>query len=159
MAWYWGSLDPKFADQLLKDEDEGKFLVRDSSSDFHIFSMTLKLEGQVHHVRIERSRDGFSFGRSEQISCDNIIQFIENLISTCQSGDFLFFLHRDPIHDGPVRLKLVPLSRFSLRSSLKNLCRFAILPSLVSRERICELPIPDDLKQYLGEPYKASETT
>lgn len=56
MGWYWGSISPEFAAKLLEHEREGSFLVRDSSSECYIFSMTFKLEGQVHHARIEHSK-------------------------------------------------------------------------------------------------------
>lgn len=55
MGWYWGSISPEFAAKLLEHEKEGSFLVRDSSSPCYIYSMTFKLEGQVHHARIEHS--------------------------------------------------------------------------------------------------------
>lgn len=56
MGWYWGSISPEFASKLLLDEQDGSFLVRDSSSECYIFSMTFKLEGQIHHARIEHNK-------------------------------------------------------------------------------------------------------
>lgn len=56
MGWYWGSISPEFASKLLENEQDGSFLVRDSSSECYIFSMTFRLEGQIHHARIEHSK-------------------------------------------------------------------------------------------------------
>lgn len=56
MGWYWGSISPGYASKLLENEQDGSFLVRDSSSECYIFSMTLKLDGQIHHTRIEHCK-------------------------------------------------------------------------------------------------------
>lgn len=56
MGWYWGSISPEYAAKLLEQEQDGSFLVRDSSSECYIFSMTFKLEGRVHHARIEHCK-------------------------------------------------------------------------------------------------------
>lgn len=72
MGWYWGSISPKFAAILLEHEKEGSFLVRDSSSECYIFSMTLKLEGQVHHSRIEHSKGKFSRSETASLEANNI---------------------------------------------------------------------------------------
>lgn len=56
MGWYWGSISPDYASKLLEDEQDGTFLVRDSSSECYIFSMTFKLDGQIHHARIEHCK-------------------------------------------------------------------------------------------------------
>jgi len=56
MGWYWGSISPEYASKLLENEQDGSFLVRDSSSECYIFSMTFKLEGEIHHTRIEHCK-------------------------------------------------------------------------------------------------------
>lgn len=56
MGWYWGSISPEYAAKLLENEEDGSFLVRDSSSECYIFSMTFKLAGQIHHSRIEHCK-------------------------------------------------------------------------------------------------------
>lgn len=157
MGWYWGSISPDYATRLLENEQDGSFLVRDSSSECYIFSMTFKLDGQVHHARIEHSKGHFSFGRSPKFFCTTIVDFIEQAIEFSHNGDLLFFLHRDPSMEGPVRFRMIPLSRLkvSMMTSLKHMCRFAILP-YVRRDRIYELSIPDCLREYLYEPFLTS---
>lgn len=52
-GWYWGPLSGDAAEQILSEEPDGSFLVRDSSDDHYIFSLSFKLNGGVRHVRIE----------------------------------------------------------------------------------------------------------
>lgn len=152
MGWYWGSISPEYASRLLENEQDGSFLIRDSSSECYIFSMTLKLDGEVHHARIEHSKGHFSFGRSRKFLCTTIVDFIEQAIEYSHNGNLLFFLHRDPALEGPVRFRMIPLSRMKGLSSLKHMCRFAILP-YVRKDKINDLSIPKCLRAYLNEPF------
>ena len=152
MGWYWGSISPEYASRLLENEQDGSFLIRDSSSDCYIFSMTFKLEGEIHHARIEHSKGHFTFGRSRKFFCTTIVDFIEQAIECSHNENLLFFLHRDPALEGPVRFRMKPLSRMKGLSSLKHMCRFAILP-YVRKDKINELSIPDCLRSYLNEPF------
>ena len=52
-GWYWGPLSGEAAENILSNEPDGSFLVRDSSDDHYIFSLSFKLNGGVRHVRIE----------------------------------------------------------------------------------------------------------
>ena len=52
-GWYWGPLSGEAAEKILSSEPDGSFLVRDSSDDHYIFSLSFKLNGGVRHVRIE----------------------------------------------------------------------------------------------------------
>lgn len=52
-GWYWGPLSGEAAEKILANEPDGSFLVRDSSDDHYIFSLSFKLNGGVRHVRIE----------------------------------------------------------------------------------------------------------
>lgn len=52
-GWYWGPLSGEAAEKILSGEPDGSFLVRDSSDDHYIFSLSFKLNGGVRHVRIE----------------------------------------------------------------------------------------------------------
>lgn len=55
-GWYWGPMSGDVAERLLSSEPNGSFLVRDSSDDHYIFSLTFKLNGKVRHVRIEHDQ-------------------------------------------------------------------------------------------------------
>lgn len=52
-GWYWGPISGEMAEKLLETEPDGSFIVRDSSDEHYIFSLTFKLNGLVRHVRIE----------------------------------------------------------------------------------------------------------
>lgn len=155
MGWYWGSISPNFASRLLENELDGTFLVRDSSSECYIFSMTFKLDGQIHHVRIDHCKGQFSFGRSPKFICRTIVDFIEQAIEYSHNGELLFFLHRDPALEGPVRFQMIPSSRLRSKYSLKHMSRSAILPYL-RRDLIHELPLPDCLRKFMQEPFQTN---
>lgn len=55
-GWYWGPISSEYAEKQLINEPNGSFLVRDSSDDHYIFSLTVKLSGCIRHVRIEHSQ-------------------------------------------------------------------------------------------------------
>lgn len=47
------------AEKILSNEPDGSFIVRDSSDDHYIFTLTFKLNG-LRHVRIEHDQGKFS---------------------------------------------------------------------------------------------------
>lgn len=55
-GWYWGPISGDSAEKLLENEPDGSFIVRDSSDEHYIFSLTFKLNGLVRHVRIEQDQ-------------------------------------------------------------------------------------------------------
>lgn len=113
----------------MSNEPDGSFIVRDSSDLNYIFSLTVKLNGCIRHVRIEQEQGTFSFGScAQQIKCSyksrTIKEFIENAVEHSRSGRYLFFLHRRPEH-GPMRVQLLnPVSRFKHIQSLQHMCRY-----------------------------------
>lgn len=55
-GWYWGPMSSEAAEKLLQNEKDGSFIVRDSSDDRYIFSLTFKLNACIRHVRIEHGQ-------------------------------------------------------------------------------------------------------
>lgn len=99
------------AERLLLHEPDGSFLLRDSSDEHHIFSLSFRLSGEVKHVRIEHHGGNFSFGFSNKFHSKTIIEFIENAVEHSRSGRYLFFLNLMPMI-GPMRVQLLyPVSR------------------------------------------------
>lgn len=134
-GWYWGPISSEGAEKILSNEPDGSFLVRDSSDDHYIFSLTFKLNGSVRHVRIDQDQGAFSFGSCAKFKSRTIMEFIENAVEHSRSGRYLFFLHRRPEH-GPLRVQLTkPVSRFKHVQSLQHLCRYV--------HNIFILPYPD----------------
>ncbi|XP_065220872.1 uncharacterized protein LOC135845925 [Planococcus citri] len=149
-GWYWGPMSSDAAEKLLLNEPDGSFIVRDSSDDRYIFSLTFKLNACIRHVRIEHGQGNFSFGSDTNFKSDTIVDFIENAVQHSRSGRYLFFIHRRP-GLGPMRvLLLYPVSRFKGHMpSLQHMCRFVILKS-VRRDLIPSLPLPKPLLDYLS---------
>lgn len=155
-GWYWGPLSGEAAEQILSNEPDGSFLVRDSSDDHYIFSLSFKLNGGVRHVRIEHDHGNFSFGSVARFKSQTMVEFIDKAIEHSRSGRFLFFLHRRPTH-GPTRVQLLhPVSRFRQVQSLQHLSRFVIL-KLIRRDQISMLPLPKRLREYLNTTHYYSE--
>ncbi|XP_063706882.1 uncharacterized protein LOC134835831 [Culicoides brevitarsis] len=157
-GWYWGPISSEAAEKILSTEPDGSFIVRDSSDDHYIFSLTFKLDGVVRHVRIEQDQGLFSFGLCAKFTSRTIMEFIENAVETSRSGRYLFFLHRRPEH-GPMRVQLThPVSRFKHIQSLQHMCRFVILKSLNGRKDLIQmLPLPRRILDYLSNKNPFSE--
>ncbi|KAH9417403.1 Socs7p, partial [Dermatophagoides pteronyssinus] len=141
-GWYWGPISGEMAEKLLESEPCGSFLVRDSSDEHYIFSLSFKLDEMVRHVRIEQEQGNFSFGSLKKFRSSTIVDFIESAMEHSRSGQFLFFL------------RLV--SRFKRVQSLQHICRFVIL-QFVRRDQIHQLSLPEYLRHYLDTPYYYSE--
>ncbi|XP_048525559.1 uncharacterized protein LOC109535893 isoform X3 [Dendroctonus ponderosae] len=155
-GWYWGPLSSEAAEKILSNEPDGSFIVRDSSDDHYIFSLTFKLNNSVRHVRIEHFQGNFSFGSCTKFKSQTIVEFIENAVEHSRSGRYLFFLHRRPVI-GPVRVQLLhPFSRFKQVQSLQHICRF-IIHKNVRRDLIPDLPLPRRMIDYLNTPHYYSE--
>ncbi|KAL1518002.1 hypothetical protein ABEB36_001692 [Hypothenemus hampei] len=155
-GWYWGPLSSEAAEKILSNEPDGSFIVRDSSDDHYIFSLTFKLNNSVRHVRIEHFQGNFSFGSCTKFKSQTIVEFIENAVEHSRSGRYLFFLHRRPVI-GPVRVQLLhPISRFKQVQSLQHMCRFVIHKN-VRRDLIEALPLPRRMIDYLNTPHYYSE--
>uniref|UniRef100_A0A8D8V5I8 Suppressor of cytokine signaling 7 n=2 Tax=Cacopsylla melanoneura TaxID=428564 RepID=A0A8D8V5I8_9HEMI len=157
-GWYWGPISSEAAEKILSTEPDGSFIVRDSSDDHYIFSLTFKLNACVRHVRIEHYQGNFSFGSCTKFKSHTIVDFIENAVEHSRSGRYLFFLHRRPIL-GPMRVQLLhPVSRFKQVQSLQHMCRFVIL-KIVRKDHINQLPLPDRLQAYLNTPHYYCESS
>ncbi|XP_059477446.1 uncharacterized protein LOC132197874 [Neocloeon triangulifer] len=151
-GWYWGPISGEAAEKVLSTEPDGSFIVRDSSDQHYIFSLSFRLNGNVRHVRIEHDQGNFSFGSCTKFKSHTIVDFIENAVEHSRSGRYLFFLHRRPVL-GPMRVQLLhPVSRFKQVSSLKHMCRFVIL-KMVRKDMIPELPLPRRVIEYLSTPH------
>ncbi|CAH0547277.1 unnamed protein product [Brassicogethes aeneus] len=155
-GWYWGPISSEAAEKILSNEPDGSFIVRDSSDDHYIFSLTFKLNNCVRHVRIEHDQGNFSFGSCTKFKSQTIVEFIENAVEHSRSGRYLFFLHRRPVI-GPVRVQLLhPVSRFKQIQSLQHMCRF-VIHKVVRRDLIPSLPLPRRIIDYLNTPHYYSE--
>ncbi|XP_060591812.1 uncharacterized protein LOC132746619 isoform X2 [Ruditapes philippinarum] len=151
-GWYWGPLSWEEAEHKLGKSPEGTFLVRDSSDEHYILSLSFKNQGRVHHTRIEHHKGHFSFwSQPDSHGKSTIKEFIEQCVENSRNGRFLYFIRPSGPGSPPMPIQLLnPVSRFKQMRSLQHMCRFRIL-QLARRDHIDHLPIPTRIKQYLKE--------
>lgn len=148
-GWYWGRMTGGEAERKLADQPDGAFLVRDSSDDCHLLSLSFRSYGRTLHTRIEHSNGFFSFyayPEAEQHS--SVGQLIEHLMDTSRAGIFCYSRSRSPGSlSYPVRLTKA-VSRFSEVLPLQYMCRF-VIRQYVRMDHIRALPLPESLKSFI----------
>ncbi|XP_053970471.1 phosphatidylinositol 3-kinase regulatory subunit alpha isoform X1 [Hylaeus volcanicus] len=150
-GWYWGPISGNEADSKLISEPDGAFLVRDSSDDRYVLTLSFKSSGKVLHARMEHSGGLFSLcNQSESEGFSSVADLIDYSMNFSQSGVFCYSRPKYPGHPAfPVRLTK-PVSRFMQVRSLQYLCRFVIRQNM-RLDNIHKLPIPKAIKSYIEE--------
>ncbi|XP_038049699.1 uncharacterized protein LOC119723209 [Patiria miniata] len=151
-GWYWGPMSWDDAESRLENMPDGSFLVRDSSDDRHLLSLSFRAQGSTHHTRVEHHNGKFSFW-SQPCShgSASIVEFVEEAMRHSHSGRVLYFLRpRMPGYPPAAVQLLYPISRFQKSRSLQHMCRFVIRKH-VRLDHIDNLPLPRRLKDYLKE--------
>lgn len=150
-GWYWGPITRWEAEEKLTNLLDGSFLVRDSSDDRYLLSLSFRSQGKTLHTRIEHSNGSFSFYEQPDIEGHtSIVDLIDNSIKDSENGAFCYSRSRLPgSATYPVRLTN-PVSRFMQVRSLQYLCRF-VIRQYTRIDLIQKLPLPNKMKDYLQE--------
>lgn len=147
-CWYWGPLSRQEAEQKLCNQPDGSFLIRDSSSDIYLFSISFRSIGRTLHTHIEHVAGNYSLFNQHGFS--TIAELINHAINTSQNSVYCYTKPRDNITPPfPVRLTR-PVSRFTQVRSLQYLCRF-VIRQFTNINSISSLPIPASLQNYLKQ--------
>ena len=150
-GWYWGPISGTEADAKLMSEPDGAFLVRDSSDDRYVLTLSFKSSGKLLHARMEHSGGLFSLcNQSESEGFSSVADLINYSMNFSQSAVFCYSRPKYPGHPSfPVRLTK-PVSRFNQVRSLQYLCRFVIRQN-TRLDNIHKLPLPKTIKGYIEE--------
>lgn len=150
-GWYWGPLTRVEAEEKLTGHNDGTFLVRDSSDERYLLSLSFRSQGKSLHTRIEYCNGRFSFYSfpdSENEGYTSVAELIEKSMQYSSVGVFCFSRARAIGSPAvPVRL-LKPLSRLTKVRSLQHYCRFVIRQS-IRFDSIRDLPLPRHVHSYL----------
>ena len=150
-GWYWGPITRVEAEEKLANQLDGAFLVRDSSDERYLLSLSFRSFGRTLHTRVEHCNGVFSFyAQPESEGYTSIVDLIEHSMTDSKTGVFCYSRARAPgAPSFPVRLTK-PVSRFTHVRSLQYLCRF-VIRQYTRFDHIQTLPLPTSIKGWLEE--------
>ncbi|GMR59225.1 hypothetical protein PMAYCL1PPCAC_29420 [Pristionchus mayeri] len=136
--YYWGPIDRHKAEELLEDQPEGTFLLRDSAQPEYVFSVSFRRYKRTLHARIEQANGSFGFDILDQsvFRAPTIIKLIENYKDPIRC---MFF---EPQLSSPLRRERV--------FTLQELAR-SVLTSRLRYKDIAALPLPKNMLHFISE--------
>lgn len=134
--YYWGQIDRFQADALLANRPEGTFVLRDSSQEEFVFSVSFRRYGRTLHARIEQWNHKFTFDAHDPgvHSSKTICGLLEHYKDPALC---MFF---EPMLTAPLKKRNA--------QSLQELCRARIC-SHITYNDIGTLKLPLALREYL----------
>uniref|UniRef100_A0A182NV28 Suppressor of cytokine signaling 6 n=1 Tax=Anopheles dirus TaxID=7168 RepID=A0A182NV28_9DIPT len=150
-GWYWGKLTRLAAQKRLAQQVNGTFLVRDSQTEKHQFTVSFRSSGITLHCRIDFENNYWSFsGLTTPTTYKTMVDLIQDTMKKSQYG-VIGYVKQDTTLMPPFPVRLTrPINRFYEVSSLQHLCRF-IIRQKIDAKSIKKLPLPDKLKEYVEE--------
>ena len=145
--WYWGPLTQAQAEEKLDKLPDGNFLVRDSSDERYLLSLSFNSHGRTLHTRIEHRNGLFSLNDSDGHT--SIVELVECAVKESRSGVYGYMRDALGVQSFPARLTDW-VSRFTEMRSLQHLCRF-LIREVYPRHHIQRLPLPKKIKEYILE--------
>ncbi|KAH7637226.1 Suppressor of cytokine signaling 6 [Dermatophagoides farinae] len=174
-GWYWGDISRRDAENLLRGREEGIFLVRKSSNQRFLYSLSFRSNGKTLHTRIECSNGLFAFYSNDSNSCKEEIDGSESLYDLISdamnqnNAENIFFYSRG-LQNNEASLHTItlvkPLSRYQYiidydylnndnddqHGSLQYLCKFIIHHSSIAQARFSmqRNSLPEELESFLN---------
>lgn len=157
-GFYWGAISGKEANAMLSSETTGTFLIRDSSDNRHLFTLSVKTASGTKNLRIQCDTASF-FLQTDPKSIQSVPHFdcILKLVhyympqsraalsvGNTRSGNIYY------IYSGGEKIPLELLKPLSCSlSTLQHLCRKTVNGHLDISSKRDQLPHP--LKEFLQE--------
>ncbi|KAJ1356109.1 hypothetical protein KIN20_013755 [Parelaphostrongylus tenuis] len=151
--WYWGDLSWRTAEKLLLLCENGSFLVRDSHSDNHLFTVSYRHRDRVFHSRVEISGQFAHLGGPLSLErSESVVDLLKHAIQISYSHERDILMHRRGAEAEASEIQLRhPLSRLALLPRLQYLCRLRIR-LLTGLNELGSLPLPPPLLEYVSDP-------
>ena len=84
-GWYWGAMSFDEAEAMLANRRDGTFLVRDSSDERYILSLSFRSLGGTHHTRIEHYKGTGDMRFALQPDVRQALWFSSGRLPTCKN--------------------------------------------------------------------------
>ena len=147
-GWYWEDLSSEEAEQILKNAQDGSFILRDSADACHLFTLSLKAKNLVVSVRVAFSRGQFkldSYRQEYSPAFGSVVDLVDYYLA---DKSRVFYVAVPDMEEFPVSLqhpiwKTVP--------SLQHLCRRCVVQRCRTVGQLARLPLPPHLIRYLQE--------
>ncbi len=157
-GWYWGDITSDQAKGILRNTQNGSFILRDSTDACHLFSLSLKANNIVISVRVAFSRGLFkldSWNQDDSPSFPSVVDLIDHYL---EDSSRMFYVELPKVGEFPVCLKHPIWKEVPM---LQHLCRTKIVRHCRTSERLKLLPLPIHLIRYvdvLGSSVNGSNT-
>ena len=151
-CYYWGAMPPGQACDKLACLEDGSFLVRDSSSEACLFTVSYKAFGTVWHCRINHCPKGFFLFEFQVYQ--SVVELIEDSVLLCSAGKHHLGMGCTTIRGAANRnyplILRKGVSRATGVPSLQYWCRFVIREH-TRKDYIDRLPLPPTVIDWIRE--------